>query len=110
MTIKRLCISIAALMIFALQGVAQNTIEAINEIKLSGKYFTAEATAPNQDEATNQAMGNLIESIGNYCEEMEIEEVGEDMREEFGDTYWWYNIFGRKFINITGNIGHEVQS
>lgn len=78
MTIKRLCISIAALMIFALQGVAQNTIEAINEIKLSGKYFTAEATAPNQDEATNQAMGNLRESIGNYCEEMEIEEVGED--------------------------------
>ena len=39
-----------------------------------------------------------------------IEKVGEEMREEFGDTYWWYNIFGRKFINITGNIGHEVQS
>ena len=39
-----------------------------------------------------------------------IEKVGEEMREEYGDTYWWYNIFGRKFISITGNIGHEVQS
>ena len=36
--------------------------------------------------------------------------VGEEMREEFGDTYWWYNIFGSKPINIRGNIGHEVQS
>lgn len=77
MTIRRLCISIMALMIYALQGVAQNTIEAINEIKLSGKYFTAEATAPNQAEAMSQAVGNLIESIGNYCEEMELEEVSE---------------------------------
>ena len=39
-----------------------------------------------------------------------IEKVGEEMREDYGDTYWWYNIFGRKFISITGNIGHEVQS
>ena len=39
-----------------------------------------------------------------------IEQVGENMRKEFGDTYWWYNIFGRKFMNPTGNIGHEVQS
>ena len=39
-----------------------------------------------------------------------IEQVGEEMREEFGDTYWWYNIFGRKPINISGNVGHELQS
>ena len=32
---------------FSLLGVAQDHIEAINEIKLSGKYFTAEATASN---------------------------------------------------------------
>ena len=41
---------------------------------------------------------------------MTIQQVGEEMREEFGDTYWWYNIFGKKFMNLTGNIGHEVQS
>ncbi|MBQ6203795.1 MAG: hypothetical protein IJK46_06850 [Prevotella sp.] len=41
---------------------------------------------------------------------MTIEQVGEKMSGEFGDTYWWYNIFGRKPINITGSIGHELQS
>ena len=41
---------------------------------------------------------------------MTINHAGEEMREEYGDTYWWFNIFGRKFLNITGNIGHEVQS
>ena len=41
---------------------------------------------------------------------MTIEAVGEEMREEFGDTYWWYNIFGRKPISLVGNIGHEVAS
>ena len=41
---------------------------------------------------------------------MTLEKVGEEMRKEYGDTYWWYNIFGRKYMNITGNIGHEVQS
>ena len=29
---------------------------------------------------------------------MTIEKVGENMREEYGDTYWWYNIFGNKFF------------
>ena len=41
---------------------------------------------------------------------MTIEEVGEMMRAEYGDTYWWYNIFGRKIPVINGNIGHEVHS
>ena len=41
---------------------------------------------------------------------MTIQQAGEEMREEYGDTYWWYNIFGRKFMNPTGNIGHEVHS
>ena len=39
---------------------------------------------------------------------MTIEQAGELMREEYGDTYWWYNIFGRKFMNITGKIGNDV--
>ena len=41
---------------------------------------------------------------------MTIEKIGEEMRDEYGNTYWWFNIFGRKFMNPTINIGHEVQS
>ncbi len=41
---------------------------------------------------------------------MTLEKVGEEMRQEYGDTYWWYNLFGRKPINITGTIGHELAS
>jgi hypothetical protein len=39
-----------------------------------------------------------------------LKKVGEDMREEFGDTYWWYNIFGRKPLNVHGKIGSETHS
>ena len=41
---------------------------------------------------------------------MTIEKVGEEMREAFGDTYWWYNIFGRKPLNIHGKIGNETHA
>ena len=41
---------------------------------------------------------------------MTIEKVGEEMSKEFGDTYWWYNIFGRKPINVTGNIGNDIHA
>lgn len=41
---------------------------------------------------------------------MTIAKVGEEMREQFGDTYWWYNLFGRKPIHLRGTIGQEVAS
>ena len=41
---------------------------------------------------------------------MKIEDVGEKMREEFGDTYWWYNIFGRKMFIVHRNIDNELPS
>ena len=41
---------------------------------------------------------------------MAIETIGEEMRKDFGDTYWWYNIFGRKPIYRSGGIGHAVAS
>ena len=41
---------------------------------------------------------------------MNLENVGEEMREEWGDTYWWYNIFGRKVFIVHRSVGHEVQS
>ena len=78
MTLRRLSTSVVALVACALSCFAQDTVEAINEIKLSGKYFTAEATAANIDEAKNIAFSNLKENIANYCEEIEIEVVGED--------------------------------
>ena len=37
-------------------------------------------------------------------------EVAEDMREEWGDTYWYYNIFGRQYSNPVGRKHNEVQS
>ena len=39
-----------------------------------------------------------------------LEDVGEEMRDEWGGTYWWYNVFGRKVYVIHGNVGHEVHS
>ena len=41
---------------------------------------------------------------------MTIEQVGAEMREEYGDTYWWFNIFGRKYINVSGNIGSDIHA
>ena len=41
---------------------------------------------------------------------MTLEKVGKEMLKEYGDTYWWYNIFGRKPINISGKIGNEIHS
>ena len=37
-------------------------------------------------------------------------EVAENMREEWGDTYWYYNIFGRQYSNPVGRKHNEVQS
>ena len=42
--------------------------------------------------------------------DMTLEKVGEEMREKFGDTYWWYNIFGKKYFIVPTNIGHEIAS
>ena len=39
-----------------------------------------------------------------------LEDIGENMREEFGDTYWWYNVFGKKSFVIHGKVGHEIAS
>ncbi len=39
-----------------------------------------------------------------------LEDVGEKMREDWGDTYWWYNIFGKKYFIVYREIGNEVPS
>jgi hypothetical protein len=39
-----------------------------------------------------------------------LETVAEEMREEWGDTYWYYNIFGRQYSNAVIRNHNEVQS
>lgn len=67
MMIRRLCIAILALMVPFMSCNAQVTVDDINEIKLSGKYFTAEATDANIDIAKKTAFGYLMENLANYC-------------------------------------------
>ena len=38
---------------------------------------------------------------------IQLETIGEEMYKEWGDTYWWYNIFGRKPIQSQGNIANK---
>ena len=58
---------------FPLFCFGQDGIDAINDIKLSGKYFTAEAPASTEDDAKKLALMGLMEKLSAYCEEMEIE-------------------------------------
>jgi hypothetical protein len=41
---------------------------------------------------------------------MTIDQAGEMVREEYGDTYWWYNIFGRKMFIVHRKIDNELPS
>ena len=41
---------------------------------------------------------------------MTIDAVGKEVYDEFGDTYWWYNIFGKKPLNVHGKIGNETHA
>ncbi len=45
-----------------------------------------------------------------YVPGMKTEELAEKSRKEWGDTYWWYNIFGRKFFVPNGNFHNEIAS
>ena len=37
-------------------------------------------------------------------------QVAEEMHQEWGDTYWYYNYFGRQYTNIAARKDSEVQS
>jgi hypothetical protein len=39
-----------------------------------------------------------------------LKKVGEEMGEEWGDTYWYYYYFGRKYVNPSDRQESEVQS
>lgn len=41
---------------------------------------------------------------------MSLEVLGEQTREEWGGTFWWYNLFGNKPIHVHGKIGTEIPS
>ena len=61
-------------------------------------------SAPDRSEQYREILENKARSGEG------LEKVGEEMQEEWGDTYWWYNIFGRKVFIVHRNVGHEVQS
>ena len=39
-----------------------------------------------------------------------LRKVAEEMRKEWGDTYWYYYYFGRKYVNPSDRQKSEVQS
>ena len=41
---------------------------------------------------------------------LKLGKVAEEMREEYGDTYWWYYYFGRKVYIVNRKIDNEVAS
>ena len=41
---------------------------------------------------------------------MTIDAVGKEMYDEYGATYWWYNIFGKKPLNVHGKVGNETHA
>ena len=41
---------------------------------------------------------------------MTLQKVGEAMHKEYGDTYWWYNLFGRKPLQLSGKIGNDIHA
>lgn len=41
---------------------------------------------------------------------MTIDAVGKEIYDEYGDTYWWYNIFGKKPLNVHGKVGNETHA
>lgn len=74
---KKLLLASLGLIACSWTTCAQDTQDEINKIKLSGKYFLAEATASSKDEAMKIAFGNLMVNISGYCEEKEMEEIPE---------------------------------
>ena len=74
--------------------------------------------APEEKRMMAPVMQTVYERYKRFWETMEslakpgmtLEELGEKMREEYGDTYWWYNIFGRKSFIVNGMIENEVAS
>ncbi len=45
-----------------------------------------------------------------YVPGIKAEELAEKTRKEWGDTYWWYNIFGRKIFIPNSNVHNEIAS
>lgn len=68
----------AGLLFYGMSVYAQDTADDINKIKLSGKYFMAEATAATEADAKTMSFRNLMMNISEYCEEMEMEEMAEE--------------------------------
>lgn len=76
---RRFWLSVCFIIVSVMCNAQEAMQAAINEIKLSGKYFTAEATADTEADARRMAMMGLMGNIAGYCEENELAEVAESI-------------------------------
>ena len=53
-------------------------------------------------------LDNIQEAVDNTGKT--LGEAAKEMHGEWGDTYWYYNIFGRQYSNMVKRKGSEVQS
>ena len=74
--------------------------------------------APEEKRMMLPVEENVYNHYKQFCEALAkhvrpgktIGQVAEEMRGEWGDTYWYYNYFGRQYVNIAGRKDSEVQS
>ena len=63
------------------------------------------------DQAVYERYKQFWEALGQKVKPgIKLSMVAEEMREEWGDTYWFYNIFGRQYSNAVMRKHNEVQS
>ena len=63
------------------------------------------------DQAVYERYKQFWDALGQKVKPgMKLSMVAEEMREEWGDTYWYYNIFGRQYSNAVIMKHHDVQS
>ena len=74
--------------------------------------------APEEKRMMLPVEENVYNHYKQFCEALAkhvkpgktIGQVAEEMRGEWGNTYWYYNYFGRQYVNIAGRKDSEVQS
>lgn len=74
--------------------------------------------APEEKRMMLPVEENVYNHYKQFCEALAkhvkpgktIGQVAEEMQGEWGNTYWYYNYFGRQYVNIAGRKDSEVQS
>ena len=75
-------------------------------VTVAGMAFVMATAAPEKKRIMLPVSQTVYDRYKKFWETLEkqakpdvkLEKIGEDMRREWGGTYWWYNIFGRKLL------------